>query len=281
MQIKKVAIIGVGLMGGSLALALRKSFPDFDVWGYARSEESFKRVNQYLPGKVERDLEKLLKDADLVFFALPVGTIIEYFQKTAGFLKPGAIVCDLASTKADIEKAAKKFLKGVKFVGCHPLCGAEKSGIENSDPDLYKDAVCVITAPETKRGVSDVIAIWQALGMRVKFLLAVGHDELFSAVSHLPHVIAFSLINSVDLPNEQTGLLPPSFKDLTRISGSPADVWADIFFSNKKNLSKDIKKMQLVLKEFSGILKSGSKDKMKEFIIKANKRFFSYIPKES
>jgi len=272
MQIKKVAIIGTGLMGGSLALALRKNFPDFDVWGYARSEEAFKRVDKYLPGRVERDLGKLVKDADMVFFALPVQAIIDHFQKTALFLKPGAIVCDLASTKSAIEKAAKQYLpKSVKFVGCHPLCGSEKSGIEHSGPDFYQGAVCVITAKETRRETKAVVQLWEALGMTIKFVPARQHDQLLSGFSHLPHAISFSLVRAVEIRPEHIDLVPPSWKAMTRIAQSGADVWTDIFLSNKKNLLKDIRKFQAALKELAVSVKAGEKDKIEQIIKQANK----------
>ena len=272
MPIKKVSIIGMGLMGGSLALALRKAFPDFDVWGYARSVESFKRVDKYLPGRVERDLGKLIKDADIVFLSLPVYAIIEYFGKIAPFLKEGTIVCDLASTKAQIEKGAKQYLpKHVKFVGCHPLCGSEKSGVENASPDLYKDAVCVITAKETRKETKIVAGTWEALGMTIKFIGARTHDELMSAFSHLPHAISFSLVRAVDVPAGHVDLLPPSWKSMTRIAQSPAAVWVDIFLSNKKNLLKDIKRFQTALKELAVSVKAGEKDKIEQTIKQANK----------
>lgn len=272
MKIKKTAIVGMGFMGGSLAIALKKEFPQMDVWGYARSEQSWQRVNHYLPDRVERDLERLVKDADLIVFALPVFIIVEYFQKIAPFIKKGAIVCDLASSKVVIEKAAKKYLpKGIKFVGCHPLCGTEKSGIEYADSNLYSQAVCVITSLATRKQTQTVSEMWKTLGMKVKFINAKVHDELLSSFSHLPHAISFSLVKATSIPLEHIDLLPSSWKSLTRIAQSPANVWADIFLSNKKNILKDIKAFQAALKELSGVIKSGEKDKVEQLIKQINK----------
>src|SRR3989338_9365744 len=138
-RIKKIAIIGVGLMGGSLALALKKRFPAKRVYGFARSRSSFRKLQRLgFLDKVEKDLAKLVCDADLVVLGSPVEAICGYFKEISPFLKKGSIVIDLGSTKSLIHKRAKKDLPpGVSFVGCHPLAGSEKSGAEHATTSLY------------------------------------------------------------------------------------------------------------------------------------------------
>ena len=270
--IKAVAIIGVGFMGGSLALALKKQFPKLKVWGFARSQKSYCKLKKLgLLHRVERDLAKLLVNADLVVFALPVRAISDYLKKVAPFLKEGAIVLDLGSTKELIEKSAKKNLpKQVSFIGCHPLAGSEKSGAEFSRVDLYQNSLCLITAGAESKARRLVKSLWQRLGCRVIFISAKQHDKIISSISHLPHLISFSL--KVLVSKDYRKLATASFKDLTRIADSPASVWADIFLANKNNVLGDLKKYSAILKKFESLLKEGDKPGILKLIDKANSK---------
>lgn len=268
--IKKVAIIGVGVMGGSLALALRSKFPHIDIWGYARSKKSFTRLNKLkVVNRVEQDLEKVVAGADLVVLSLPIYAIIDYFERISSFLKKGAIVIDLGSSKELIEKAARKKLpRKVSFVGCHPLCGSEKSGAQFSHKNLYKGAFCLITSPCKAKASKTVKKLWVSLGSKVRFVSPVTHDKMLSSISHLPHIISFALTDFV--PRDYMRLSLASLKDLTRISNSPPYVWADIFLSNKKNVLKDIKEFMRVLKKIESALRQGDKKKIIDIITKIN-----------
>jgi len=270
--IKKVAIVGVGFMGGSLALALKKRFPKLKVWGFARSQKSYRKLKKLgLLHRVEKDLAKLFRDADLVVFALPVKAISDYFKKASPFLKKETIVVDLGSTKELIEKSARKNLpKEVSFVGCHPLAGSEKSGAEFSRVNLYQSSVCLITSKAKLKATKVVKSLWQRLGCRVVFISAKQHDKMLSAISHLPHLISFSLKGSVAESYQKFS--PASFKDLTRIADSPASVWADIFLSNKKNILGDLKKYLAILKKFENSLKKSDKPGILKLIDKANSK---------
>ena len=241
-KIKKIGILGVGLMGGSLSLALRNKFPGVSIWGYARSQKSYDKLKRIkVLDRVERDLKNVVENADLVVLALPVEVIINYFRKIAPFLKKGAIVFDLGSSKGVIEKSIAKCLpKGVSFVGCHPLCGSEKSGAEFSKIDLYQEAVCLITSSPQSKATKRVKKIWEKLGSKVIFISPQRHDKFLSYLSHLPHLISFSLTKGFS--KDRLKFTLQSFKDLTRISLSPASVWAEIFLSNKKNVLADLNK---------------------------------------
>lgn len=270
-NVKKIAILGVGFMGGSLALALRKKFPAKTVWGYARSSKSFTKLKKLkVVDKLSQDLEKVIKDADMVVMALPVGVIIDYFKRISPFLKKGAIVFDLGSSKVAIHRGANKYLpKRVNFVGCHPLCGSEKSGAQFASGRLYEDCLCLITSGANKVR-NTVKKMWQVLGVKVVFMSPQRHDKILSSVSHLPHLISFAFADSV--PKSYAKFAPASFKDLTRISVSPAFVWAEIFISNKKNVLADAHKFAKNLKRFEDLLKKNDKKAIIELIDKINSK---------
>ena len=269
--IKKISIIGVGFMGGSLALALKKAYPRTSIWGFARSKKSLRKLKKLkILDKVEGDLKRTVEDADLVMLALPVYVIIDILKKISPFLKRGAIVCDLGSTKELIEKNARKVLaKGVDFVGCHPLCGSEKHGAQFSKANLYKGALCLITSSPKKSVTRKVKKIWDKLETKTAFLSPSFHDKILSSFSHLPHFISFSLTRSV--PAEYGGYSGASLKDLTRISNSPPAVWTDIFLSNKKNILKDIAHFTKTMQELKRFIHKGNKQGLLRFITQANK----------
>jgi len=270
-NIKKIAILGLGFMGGSLALALRKKFSAKTFWGYARSRKSFTKLKKLkVVNKLSQDLEKVIKDADVVIMALPVEVIVDYFKKISPFLKKGALVFDLGSSKVAIQKGANKYLpKRVSFVGCHPLCGSEKSGAQFASSKLYENCLCLITS-RTNKAVNTVKKMWQALGAKVVFMSPQRHDKILSSVSHLPHLISFTFSNSV--PKNYAKFAPASFKDLTRVSVSPALVWAEIFLSNKKNILSDLRRFARNLKKFENLLKKNNKKAITELIDKINSK---------
>lgn len=279
-QVKKVAIIGLGFMGGSLALALRKAFTKIKISGYARSTKSYNKLKKLrLVNELSRDIKEVVKDADIIVLALPIYPIIDSFRAIKSSLKKGAIVIDLGSTKKVIEDKAKNILpKGVKFVGCHPLCGSEKSGAQYSQKDLYKNAVCVVTSSSKNSALKAVRSLWKKLGSSIVVMSPSKHDELVSSISHLPHCISFSLVHKVS--KDQMKYVGGSYKDLTRISDSPAGVWADIFLSNKKNVLKDIKKFSHELKKCASLINKGDKKKLTAWIKSANKKH-QLMPKNS
>lgn len=270
--INRVAIIGVGFMGGSLALAMRKKFPKLKVWGFARSQKSYRKLKKLgLLHRVEKDLSKLLLDADLVVFALPVKAISDYFKQASPFLKKGAIVLDLGSTKELIAKSAKKNLpKEVSFVGCHPLAGSEKSGAEFSRVNLYQNSLCLITSSKQLKATRVVKGLWQKIGCRVVFIGPKQHDKILCSISHLPHLISFSLKSLVSDNYRKFSMA--SFRDLTRIADSPAPVWADIFLSNKNNVLRNLRQYLAILKKFESSLKKSDKPGLLKLIAKANSK---------
>ena len=271
-QIRGVAIIGAGFMGGSLAMALRKKFPLLNLSAYARSRQSLARLRKTgVFSLVSTDLEQVLAAANIIVLGSPVGAIIESFKKIKKFLKKGTIVTDLGSSKQAICKAATKILSpGFCFVGSHPLVGSEKSGIEFSRYDLYRGAVCIVTADKNSAASAIVSRLWQAVGSRVIFMPPARHDAMLSAISHLPHVISFALTDC--LAREYMPFAPASLKDLTRIANSPAEIWADIFISNKNNLSRDIERFIVMLEKYKILIAKSNKQAMEKTIKRANRK---------
>jgi len=274
-SVKKIAIIGVGFMGGSLALAMKRKFANISIWGYARSQKSYNKLKKLkILDKATLNLEKCVLNADIVILALPVEAVIACLEEIAPLLRKNSIVFDLGSTKKLIEKAALSYLpKEVSFVGCHPLCGSEKSGAEFARWDTYKNSICLIASSAKEKAAKIIEQFWKKLGSKVIFMSSGSHDELLSSISHFPHLISFSLIQLT--PDNYLKFCSGSFKDLTRISSSPASIWADIFFSNKKNLINDIDGFVKVLSKFKEFLEKGNKRDVFNLIKKANTKHMS------
>jgi len=270
-KIKKISIIGVGFMGASLALAIRARFRSVSVWGYARSKRSFDNLKKLkVVDNVSQDLEAVVSDADLIIIATPVFSVVDYFKKIKSFLRKGSIVIDLGSTKSLIEKGAKKYLpKEVAFVGVHPLCGGNKNGPQVANENLYKKSICVISSPKSK-STKTIETFWKNLGAKVVYRTSLAHDIALSYVSHLPHLVAFSLTDIA--LKEHVKLAPASFLELTRFSSSSPEVWAEIFLSNKKNILKCIREYTKSMKSFEGLIKDGNKDGLCYLISSINKK---------
>jgi len=277
MKLNKISIIGVGLMGGSLALALKKAYPKSYIWGYARSKRSFKKLKELkIIDVVTSDLKELIIDSNLVILAVPVLTIVDYFKKISPFLKKETVVIDIGSTKKLIEKEARKYLpKYIDFVGSHPLCGSNKRGPKNAIPDLYRGSVCVITS--NNKSVNFVSRLWRRLGAKVYTMDACLHDKALSYVSHLPHVISFSL--SLTVPSRYLPFASRSFSDSTRVSLSPPDSWADIFLSNKKYIIRNIDEYMEILKLFKNLIELQDRKAIIKLIRRINLKYKKFVEK--
>ena len=269
---KKIAIIGVGFMGGSLACALKKKYPKLRISGFARSEKSLKLLSKLaIVDEVSLEIKEVVLDSDIVALALPVERIVEYFKVIKPYLKPGAIVFDLGSTKSEIEKKPKLIVpKTNYFVPCHPLAGSEKSGPRFSNPDLYKESLCVITASRSKKATLEIKALWESLGSRVIFMDSDRHDEIFCALSHFPHLLSFALTEFV--PKEYAQYAPRSIRDLTRISNSPPRVWAEIFLANKKNLKNNIREFKRIIALFEKNINNSDREGLIRLLEQINKK---------
>lgn len=230
----KVVIIGVGLIGGSIGLGIKKRKLAQEVIGLSRHKETINSaIARRAIDKGFLDI-KAVGSADLVILATPVNSIIQIGAKIASLIKPGTLVTDTGSTKRLVVKALENILPN--FVGAHPLAGSEKQGVVNADANLFHDSLCMLTptkrTPEANLG--KIKKFWEALGAKVVYLSPAKHDKYISYVSHLPHIVAFSLIHSV--PPGNLYLASGGLKDTTRIAASAEALWKDIIITNSENI---------------------------------------------
>jgi prephenate dehydrogenase len=237
-RFNKVTIIGVGLIGGSIGLAIKNRHAARLVTGVFRHASTLKRALK--ARAVDRgvmDIASGVKDADLVILATPVHFIPELVAKVLRSAKPGTIITDAGSTKEWIVRSVEKFQgKGsrVHFIGSHPMAGSEHTGVEYAVSDLFEDSPCIVTkTPKTDpKAVRKVALFWKSLGGRVRVMSPVEHDRTVSLISHLPHVVSFSLAGAV--PGKALICAAEGFKDTTRVASSDPDLWADIFLTNRQ-----------------------------------------------
>lgn len=251
----KVAIIGVGLVGGSLGLCIKKKGLAAKVVGVSRRRQTLLLAKKR--GAIDqgsRDLG-IIKDAGLVILATPVNTILSIAPRIAKVIRPDCIVSDVGSTKKQIVSCLERVFAG--FVGCHPLAGSEKQGVRFARPGLFSDSLCILTPSRntSRSALARIKKLWLAVGARVIFLSPDKHDETLAFVSHLPHAAAFSLAGAV--PQGFLKFASTGFKDTTRIAASDSEIWADIFLSNQKNMLRSIS----IFEQRLGAIKSAIKKK--------------------
>lgn len=235
-QFNKVTIIGVGLIGGSIGLAIRKRKLAKQVIGvFRRSSTLRKALRHKAVDKAVMDIAEGVKDADLIIIGSPVHSIPALSWQAARFARPGAIITDVGSTKAWIVTRMEKMLTGfpVHFVGSHPMAGSEKTGVEFARGDLLEGSPCIVTrtSKTDRRALAKVAGLWKALGAKVDVMDPAEHDRSVSLISHLPHLVAFSLAGAV--PKKALRYAAEGFKDTTRVASSDPELWSDIFLTNK------------------------------------------------
>jgi len=239
--INRLAIIGVGLIGGSLARILRERGEVGEIVGIGRGEENLRRaVELGVIDRFEQDPVKGVCGADMVFLATPVCTISPLLARIAPALTPGAIVTDGGSVKDEIVAACERLMPaGCHFVGGHPIAGTEKSGVEASFSALYKGRRCIVTptAATDEKALAKVVRMWEIAGSEVVLMDPVKHDKVVAAISHLPHMVAYSLVHAVaDYDGCDESILKYSaggFRDFTRIASSDPAMWRDIALQNR------------------------------------------------
>ncbi|MDO9572841.1 MAG: prephenate dehydrogenase, partial [Candidatus Omnitrophota bacterium] len=214
----KVVIFGTGLIGGSLGLALKREHLTTQIIGFNKHKENAIRALKI--GAIDYIGSSLdtTQDADLIILATPVDTIIDIMFKISPKLKKDCIVIDVGSTKENIVKKLSKLTPN--FVGCHPLAGSEKKGIKNAKSDIFNDSICIITSSaRTKRNaLKKIELLWQKLGAKTIMMHPKQHDQILSFTSHLPHIVAFSLMGVI--PNKFLNVSSGGLKDTTRIAAS-------------------------------------------------------------
>ena len=259
----------MGLIGGSFALALKKASAHHII-GVGRSQKSLKEalalgvIDAYvdtLSDTLQANIHEALEGADLVLIAAPVAQTSTILQNIKPHLSSNTIITDAGSTKSDVLACAKEVLgeQFNQFVGGHPIAGAEKSGVNAAMVDLYVGKNIVLTpTPETNRdAVASVADFWRTCGANISEMSAETHDSIFAAVSHLPHLLAFALVDDIaSRPNAQQlfSFAASGFRDFTRIAGSHPEMWRDISLANKTALLNELDAYQNELSELKQLL---------------------------
>ena len=245
---KTVAIIGVGLMGGSLGIALKQFTKNgqrqYEVVGIGRNLKTLKLAKDKKAVDSFSTNINMVSCADIVFICSPADTVVDIYIEVAKYVKKTTIVCDIGSIKFNICEQIKKIQKENKnypcFVGCHPMAGIEQSGIKYASGDIYNNATVVITSNIQNRNVKIISGLWKDVGCKVKFMSAKEHDEIVAFTSHLPHIIAFSFYKIYKEKNSQNknikSLVAGSFGSITRVAKSSPNMWTPIFLNNKNHL---------------------------------------------
>lgn len=240
-SIDHLAVIGVGLIGGSVARALKAANYVGRVTGVGRSRENLDRALELgVVDAIHTDAGAVVRDADMVLVSVPMGAYDKVFADIAASLPAGAIVTDAGSTKRHAITTARRHLGSLsRFVPAHPIAGTERSGVEASFAELFQGQLCVLTptAECDAQALAAVQAMWRACGCELRCMSAADHDDFLAAVSHLPHLVAYGLVNAVrkqgNAEHDPFQFAAGGFRDFTRIASSSPAMWRDIVVSNR------------------------------------------------
>lgn len=279
-QFRKVTIVGVGLLGGSVALAVRQRGVAAEIAGYVRREKSIAECEKCgATDYATTDLLAAVSNADLVILGTPLAQMPPLVEQLLPALKRGAIVTDVGSVKGGVVRQLESLIKqsGACFIGSHPMAGGEKTGLAAARANLFEKAVCVLTPTKQSppAAVRQLTLFWKKLGARVMRMDAARHDLLVGRSSHLPHVVAAALAGLVldpKQPKEQAALCATGFRDTTRIASGSPEMWRDIALANQKNLVRSLEVFAVELKKFQSKLKAGDATAIERFFATAKAR---------
>jgi prephenate dehydrogenase len=275
---EQLGLIGCGLMGGSFALALKKAGLVKRVVGYSKSPSTTDRARQMGVIDIEAPSALLaVSGADIVLIAVPVAASEATFKTIRHLVTPSTLIMDVGSTKRDVIDAARRSLREHigQFVPAHPIAGKELSGVEHADPDLYAGRQIILTPIERTNPtqLQQAVDLWTAIGCRVLKMTPEQHDAAFAAVSHLPHLIAFALVNGiVGQPHgkDYLSLAGPGFRDFTRIAASDPKVWRDIMIANREELLQQSQIFQRNLQALEVMISNSNLEALEQLIEQAS-----------
>jgi prephenate dehydrogenase len=275
--VKKLVIIGVGLIGGSLALALRSKEPTLRVVGVDRDQDNLHTALQLgIIDQAESSLQSALKAADVVVIATPVAQTQAILAAIAPFITPNMVITDVGSTKTNIVTCAGQLGRHQSnFVPGHPIAGAEKSGAAAANASLFagKHVILTPTAETSQAATSQIRTLWKMAGANITQMSPEQHDRIFAAVSHLPHALAFALVEELaGRPDADKffSFAASGFRDFTRIAGSSPEMWRDISLANKEALLHELSLYQQKLTELQQLIESADADALKAFFQRAS-----------
>jgi len=273
MHFGTVGILGVGLLGGSLGMALRARGLVDRVIGIGRNEERLQLARDLAAiDDYTLDVNEVAPQLDVFVIATPVGLIPTFFQKAAADLKPGAVVTDVGSTKQKVVSECEVCVQrdDVFFVGSHPMAGSEKTGVKSAHADLFDDAVCFVTRTDrsNRKAEDKVCEFWGSVGMKVHVIAPDIHDKMVAATSHLPHLLASALSLFARDRCAENEMIKESigngFRDTTRIASGSEDLWKDIFLDNNDNLLEYIEAFCQILQRLAKDIKEDNIDALEQ-----------------
>lgn len=275
MTFEKVAVIGLGLIGGSLAAALRESGEVGEVFGVERDAESLRfALENGIADAGSSEIGPGVSGSEIVIVATYVDAIARVAGEVSGFVSPGTVVCDVGSVKAPVVREMEKGPGNIRFVGAHPIAGKETSGVRESDPGLFSGKRCVVTPVESTcpEALLAVKTLFSLVGSEAVEMDPEAHDKVFSLVSHLPHAVAYSLVGAVASGGGERNLFDFSgggLADFTRIADSSPEMWAGIFIGNRDALLGAIRGFAGKLGEIEKAVASGNVENLAALLRKA------------
>jgi prephenate dehydrogenase len=279
-QFEQLGIIGCGLMGSSFALAMKRAGLVKRIVGYSKSPSTTAKALQL--GVIDVEAASALQavsGSDIVLIAVPVAAIEGTFKAIKHLITPDMLIMDVGSTKTDVVESAQRVLGSLvgSFVPAHPIAGKEVSGVENADVNLYNGHQVIFTpiGRTLTAQLSRAQSVWTALGCNVQSMSPEAHDAAFAAVSHLPHLLAFAMMNSIASQKNADDFLAlagSGFRDFTRIAASDPEMWHDIFLANRTQLLAQIDVFKQTLQGFEASLNAGDSVKLESAIAAASKR---------
>ena len=246
-KIKKVAFIGMGLINSSLARDLKIKKFYLSSSAYSRRLSTINKIKKLkLVDFASSNIEKTIKEADIIIIGIPVAAYQVVFKKICNHIKPGAIITDVGSVKKEVINSVKKYLpKNIDFVPGHPIAGTENSGPESGFAGLFKNGWCILTPNKntSKNSVKIIKYMWQLVGMKVDIMDSNYHDEVLAITSHIPHIIAYSIVGTIanlqtTIKKEVIKYAASGFRDFTRIAASDPIMWRDIILYNRQSILK-------------------------------------------
>lgn len=284
-MIRRLAVIGVGLIGGSLAQALRQAGAVAEVVGCGRGRPNLEKAVEL--GVIDRythDVGEAVEGADMVFLAVPLGAMEDAFRAMQGHLAPDAVITDGGSVKGSVVEDAKKAFGCVppNLVPGHPIAGTEHSGVEAAFPELYQNRRIILTPTDATdpEALARVDAMWRLCGAEVTHMDVAHHDEVLAATSHLPHMLAFSLVDALARMKENDEIFryaAGGFRDFTRIASSNPVMWRDICLSNREALGEMLARFAEELTDLSQTLRDGNGEHLLEIFERAKAARDRYV----
>lgn len=274
-ELKKIGVVGMGLLGASISLAAQRAFPAVLVCGFSHRKQTRQKARRLqVAGEIAETLPQCVQNADIVIFATPIRTFPTLFGQIFPYVKPSCIITDVGSTKQMPHQWAKEiFNSTVAYIGSHPIAGSEKRGVDFARDDLLAGASCILTtgSPSTKSPALLLLKrFWKQLGCRVLVMTPQQHDRIFGRISHLPHITAAALVNA---NSEQ--ILPyagKGFLDTSRVASGPANIWTDILLTNPDNCIRGIDSLIAELQKMRTAILQRDEKKIERLLEKARSR---------